>query len=170
MIAQPYTFTSDLDRLQKNCRLTLQINGDKILLSFDDAIEFKLEIATLRQTGFPSGTGICGTIGQWETKFFPNKGGFSISVRHPLHLIATLALNKRQTVRFSEELQDFIDEAGQCSLGQQMRSVISRANGSIWNSLAHDRARSFSSAIRLEPNGRLHVPQQISEISTRYAA
>jgi hypothetical protein len=33
----------------------------------------------------------------------------------PFVQIATLILNKRQTVVFSEELQDFIDQAGQRS-------------------------------------------------------
>jgi hypothetical protein len=32
---------------------------------------------------------------------------------HPFHPAASLALDKKQTVRFSEELQDFIDQAGQ---------------------------------------------------------
>ena len=65
--------------------------------------------------GFRSTTDVCGTADPWKAKFFPNQGGFSIAVRHPVHPIATLMLNKRQAVVFSEELQDFIDQAGQRS-------------------------------------------------------
>jgi hypothetical protein len=110
-----YAITAVLDRHQKNCRLTLTIDGDKIPLSFDDAIEFKIQIARIQDTGFPSVNEVAGTIDQWKAQFFPNKGGFSIAVRHPARSITTLALNKRQTERFLEDLQHFIDQAGQRS-------------------------------------------------------
>jgi hypothetical protein len=110
-----YAFTVELDRHQKNCRLTLTIDGDKIPLSYDDAIEFKIQIARIQDTGFPSGSDVGGTIDQWSAKLFPNKGGFSIAVRHPVRPITTLALNKRQAAYFSEDLQDFIDQAGRRS-------------------------------------------------------
>jgi hypothetical protein len=113
MRAEPYGWQVALEPLQRNCRLTLLIDGNNIPLSFDDAIEFKIGIAKVLDSGFPSATDVCGTVEQWKTKFFPNKGGFSIAVRHPVHPTATLVLNKKQTVVFSEELQDFIDQAGQ---------------------------------------------------------
>jgi hypothetical protein len=110
---ESYDWIVKIEPQQRNCRLTLQIDGNNIPLSFDDAIEFKIEIAKVLDSGFPSAADVRGTVDQWKTKFFPNKGGFSIAVRHPVHPIATLVLNKRQTVVFSEELQDFIDRAGQ---------------------------------------------------------
>ena len=115
MRSEPYDWIVELAPLQRNCRLTLQIEGNDIPLSFDDAIEFKIEIARVLDSGFPSATDVCGTADPWKAKFLPNQGGFSIAVRHPVHPVATLILNKRQTVVFSEELQDFIDQAGQRS-------------------------------------------------------
>ena len=113
MNAQPYAFTTDLDRFQKNCRLTLEIQGENIPLSFDDAIEFKIEIAHLLLTASPSGREVRGTIDPWRIKFLPNGGGFSIEVRHPIRPVRTLALDMRQTEKFSEQIQKFIDAAGQ---------------------------------------------------------
>ena len=115
MRSEPYDWIVELAALQRNCRLTLQIEGNNIPLSFDDAIEFKFEIARVLDCGFPSATDVCGTVDPWKAKFFPNQGGFSIAVRRQVHPIATLVLNKRQTAAFSEELQDFIDQAGQRS-------------------------------------------------------
>jgi hypothetical protein len=115
MRTEPYDWIVEIEPLQRNCRLTLLIDGNNIPLSFDDAIEFKIEIAKVLDSGFPSATDVCGTVERWKTKFFPNKGGFSIAVRHPARPTTTLVLNKRQTVVFSEELQDFIDQAGQRS-------------------------------------------------------
>ena len=115
MRSEPYDWRVELAPLQRNCRLALRIEGNNIPLSFDDAIEFKIEIARVLDNGFPSAADVCGTADPWKAKFFPNKGGFSVAVRHPVHPIATLTLNKRQTVVFSEELQDFIDQAGQRS-------------------------------------------------------
>jgi hypothetical protein len=115
MRSEPYDWTVELEPLQRNCRLTLQIEGNKFPLSFDDAIEFKIEIAKVLDSGFASASDVRGTTDPWKAKFFPNKGGFSLTVRHPVDPIATLVLNKRQTVVFSEELQDFIDQAGQRS-------------------------------------------------------
>ena len=111
--AELYAFTTDLDRFQKNCRLTLEIQGDKLPLSFDDAIEFKIEIAHLLVTEAPSGREVHGTIDPWRIKFFPNGGGFSIEVRHPTTPVRTLALDTRQAETFSEQIQKFIDAAGQ---------------------------------------------------------
>jgi hypothetical protein len=113
MRAEPYDWIVAIEPLQRNCRLTLQIEGNDIPLSFDDAIEFKIEIAKVLDGGFASENEVRGTIDPWKAKFFPNKGGFSVAVRHQVHPIATLVLNKIQTVVFSEELQDFIDQAGQ---------------------------------------------------------
>jgi hypothetical protein len=113
MRTEPYDWIVELKPLQRNCRLTLQIDGNDIPLSFDDAIEFKIEIAKVLDSGFPSATDVCGTVHSWKARFFPNKGGFSVAVRHPVDRIATLVLNKKQMVAFSEELQDFIDQAGQ---------------------------------------------------------
>lgn len=110
-----YAFTVELDRHQRNCRLTLTIDGDKMPLSYDDAIELKIEIARIQETGFPSANEVGGTIDGWSAKLFPNKGGFSIAVRHPVRLIITLAFNKRQAAYFLEDLQHFIDQAGQRS-------------------------------------------------------
>jgi len=109
----PYSWVSKLEKLQRDCRITLEVSGQKLPLSFDDAIEFKIQIASLLESGFPCPTEVCGTIAPWKAKFFPNKGGFSVVASHPFHPAASLALDKKQTVRFSEELQDFIDEAGQ---------------------------------------------------------
>jgi hypothetical protein len=115
MTTEPYDWIVELKPLQRNCRLTLQIEGNNIPLSFDDAIEFKIAIAKVLDSGFPSATDVCGTADPWKAKFLPNKGGFSVAVRHQVDPIATLVLNKTQTVAFSEELQDFIDQAGQRS-------------------------------------------------------
>jgi hypothetical protein len=111
--AKSYAFTTDLDRFQKNCRLTLEIQGDKLPLSFDDAIEFKIEIAHLLVSESPSGREVRGTIDPWRIKFLANGGGFSIEVRHPTNPIRTLALDTGQTEKFSEQIQKFIDAAGQ---------------------------------------------------------
>jgi hypothetical protein len=111
--AEPYAFTADLDRFQKNCRLTLEIQGDKLPLSFDDAIEFKIEIAHLLVTESPSGREVRGTIDPWRVKFFPKGRGFSIEIRHPIRPVRTLALDVGQTEKFSEQIQKFIDAAGQ---------------------------------------------------------
>jgi hypothetical protein len=113
MRPEPYGWIVELQPLQRNCRLILQIEGTDIPLAFDDAIEFKIEIAKLLDSGSASGNEVRGTIDPWKAKFFPNKGGFSIAVRHQADPIATLVLDKRQTVVFSEALQDFIDQAGQ---------------------------------------------------------
>jgi hypothetical protein len=115
MSAQLYSFSTTLDRHQKNCRLTLEIDGDSIPLSFDDAIEFKIEIAQLLVTDAASPREVNGMLDQWRFRFFPNKGGFSIEIRHPAHPIRTLALNRKQAEHFTEELQHFIDAAGQRS-------------------------------------------------------
>jgi hypothetical protein len=90
-----------------------RIQGDKLPLSFDDAIEFKIEIAHLLVTEAPSGREVRGTIDPWRIKFFPNGGGFSIEVRHPINPVRTLALDTGQTEKFSEQIQKFIDAAGQ---------------------------------------------------------
>jgi hypothetical protein len=111
--AQPYSFTTHLDRFQKNCRLTLDINGDKMPLSFDDTIEFKLEISHVLVTASSSAREVHGTIDQWRIKFFPNNGGFSVEIRHPIYPLRKLALNIKQAENFSEKLQAFIDAAGQ---------------------------------------------------------
>ena len=115
MSTEPYDLIVELQPLQRNCRFTLQVGGSNIPLSFDDAIEFKIAIAKVLDSGFPSATDVCGTIDPWKAKFFPNKGGFSVASRHPVHPLETLVLDKKQTVVFSEELQHFIDEAGQRS-------------------------------------------------------
>jgi hypothetical protein len=113
MSPPPYSLTANLDRFQKNCRLTLEIDGDKMPLSFDDAIEFKIEIGQLLVTEAPSARDIHGTLEKWQVKFSPNKGGFAIEIRHPLYSTRALMLNARQAENFSEQLQHFIDAAGQ---------------------------------------------------------
>jgi hypothetical protein len=115
MSAQLYNFTTEIEQFQKNCRLTLEIDGDKIPVSFDDAIEFKIEIARVLVSASPSAREVHGTFDQWRIKFFPNNGGFSIKIRHPIHPIRTLALNAKQAEGFCEEMQRFIDAAGQRS-------------------------------------------------------
>jgi hypothetical protein len=106
------SFSSEIVNLQKNCRLTLDIDGDKIALSFDDVIEFKIEITEVLASGIDSAREIHGSFDQWRIKFFPNKGGFSIEIRHPIRPINTLALDAEQTAEFLQELQYFIDDAG----------------------------------------------------------
>lgn len=113
MSVQPFSFTTELQRFQKNCRLTLEIGDDKIPLSFDDAIEFKLEISHVLATASSSAREVHGTIDQRRIKFFPNEGGFSLEIRHPIYRMRTLALNTKQAEKFSEGLQKFIDAAGQ---------------------------------------------------------
>lgn len=108
-----YSWVSKLEKLQRDCRITLEVSGQKLPLSFDDAIEFKIQIASLLESGFPPATEVCGTIAPWKAKFSANKGGFSVVASHPFHPAASLALDKKQTAQFSEELQEFIDEAGQ---------------------------------------------------------
>ena len=113
IMVETYSWVTKLEKLQRDCRITLEVGSQKLLLSFDDAIEFKIQIASLLESGFPSATDVCGTAAPWKAKFFPNKGGFSVVASHPFQPTASLVLDKKQTVRFSEELQDFIDEAGQ---------------------------------------------------------
>jgi hypothetical protein len=113
MSDQPYSFIVGLDRFQKNCRLTLEIEGDKIPLSFDDAIEFKIEIAQLLVTASPSTREVHGTLDPWRIRFSPNDGGFTMDIRRPTCSTRKLVLNTEQAEIFSEELQDFIDDAGQ---------------------------------------------------------
>lgn len=115
MAVSPYTFTTELDRFQRNCRLTLAFDGGTMPLSYDDALEFKIEIGKILDSEFPSATDVGGSIDQWKARFFPNQRGFKIEVRHRLHPIRTLALNVKQTAQFSGELQVFIDQAGRQS-------------------------------------------------------
>jgi hypothetical protein len=115
MSVQPYTLSSNLHRFQKNCRLTLEIGGERIPLSFDDAIEFKIEIVQLLATGSPSAREVHATLGQWRIRFFSNDGGFAVEIRHPIYPIGSLALDVNQTAHFLGELQTFIDKAGQRS-------------------------------------------------------
>jgi hypothetical protein len=115
MTNHPYNFAAHFDRSQSRCRLTLTIGDNGIPLSFDDTIEFKLEIAQILATGSASAREIHGTIDQWRIKFFPNDGGFSIEIRHPIYPMKKLTLDTKQTEKFSDELQKFIDAAGQRS-------------------------------------------------------
>jgi hypothetical protein len=110
-VKAPYEWIFGLERFQRDCRLGLQIVGGKVSLAFDDAIDFKIEIAKVLDGGFPKE--LHGQIENWQTTFLANKGGVSIEVRHAARPTQFLTLNARQMPLFSSGLQDFIDQAGQ---------------------------------------------------------
>jgi hypothetical protein len=112
MSAQLYSFTTILERHQKNCRLMLEIGRDSIPLSFDDAIEFKIEIAQILVTDAASPREVSGTLDQWRIRFSPNGGGFAMEFRHPIYSVGSLSLGTKQAERFTEQVQHFIDAAG----------------------------------------------------------
>lgn len=106
-----YEWIFGLERFQRDCRLGLLIVGGKVSLAFDDAIDFKIEIAKVLDGGFPKE--LHGQVENWQTTFLPNKGGVSIEVRHAARPTQFLTLDAKQTALFSSGLQDFIDQAGQ---------------------------------------------------------
>jgi len=110
-VKAPYEWIFGLERFQRDCRLGLQIVGGKVSLAFDDAIDFKIEIAKVLDGGFP--TELHGQIENWQTTFLAKNGGLSIAVRHAARPTQFLKLDAKQTVVFSIGLQDFIDQAGQ---------------------------------------------------------
>jgi hypothetical protein len=110
-VRAPYEWIFGLERFQRDCRLILKMNDGNIPLSFDDAIDFKIEIAKVLGGGFSAE--LHGRCESWQTTFLSNKGGLSIEIRNPARPTQFLVLNAKQTVLFSDGLQDFIDKAGQ---------------------------------------------------------
>jgi hypothetical protein len=109
-VKAPYEWVFGLERFQRDCRLTLKMDNGEIPLGFDDAIDFKIEIAKVLDGAFPAE--LQGRIGNWKTTFLPNNGGISIEVRHSTRPTQFLTLDVKQRVPFSNGLQDFIDQAG----------------------------------------------------------
>ena len=74
------TTTPFPDEALSSPSVALKIVGGKVSLSFDDAIDFKMEIAKVLDGGFPMERE--GQIENWKTTFLANNGGLSIEVRH----------------------------------------------------------------------------------------
>ena len=105
VMTQSYTWIVGLEKFQRNCRLTLKINGGLIPLAFDDAIDFKIEIAKVLDGAFP--TELHGRIEPWKTTFLPNQGGLMLEIRNSARPSQFLTLDPTQTMMFSDGLQDF---------------------------------------------------------------
>ena len=111
VVSAPYEWTIEIEKFQRDCRLNLKIDQKETHLAFDDAIDFKIEIAKVLDGGFPAE--LHGEIEHWKTTFLANEGGLSIEIQHPARPLQMLKLDAKQTAVFSEGLQDFIDQAGQ---------------------------------------------------------
>ena len=105
-----YEWVFEIQRFQRDCRLALKMEDGRISLAFDDAIDFKIEIAKVLDGGFPAE--LHGEVEDWKTTFLPNRGGLSLEIRLSTRPTQFLSLDAKQTVPFSEGLQDFIDQAG----------------------------------------------------------
>ena len=108
----PFKLTSDVTSKQRDCRLTLAFSGEPIALSFDDAIEFKIQIGHVMQTGRPNERKIASDAETWSAHIVPNAGGFGLVFEQSPTSTTKLWLNAVEATRFSAELQTFIDQAG----------------------------------------------------------
>lgn len=81
-------------------------------LSFDDAIEFKIQIGHVQETARPNDRKIVSEASDWSAEVVPHPGGFGIAIEHSPRSTTKLWLNDDEAARFSAELQTFIDMAG----------------------------------------------------------
>jgi hypothetical protein len=93
----------------------LKFGDDEVALTYDDAIEFKLEISYIEENRQVTQRAVQSFNDQWIATFAPIHSGFSIQFKEPTRLMGRLALKGGQAQEFSERLQLFITEAGQQS-------------------------------------------------------
>jgi hypothetical protein len=92
--------------------MVLKFNGEQFTLSYDDAIEFKIQIAHVLETGRPNNRKIISESETWSAQIVPNSGGFGIAVEQSPMSTVKLWLNATQAGVFSADIQKFIDTAG----------------------------------------------------------
>ncbi|SNT52527.1 hypothetical protein SAMN05216374_4547 [Tardiphaga sp. OK246] len=107
-----FNFTSDVKSKQKDCWLILNFSGEEISLSFDDAIELKIQINHVLETGTPNERKIVSEADSWSALCVPNAGGFGVAFVLSATSTIKLWLDAGQAERFSAELQTFIDLVG----------------------------------------------------------
>jgi hypothetical protein len=108
----PFKLIQDVKSKQRDCRIVLEFSGEPISLSFDDAIEFKIQINHALEAATPNDRKIVGETENWSAQIVPNSGGFGIVFEQSPTSTTKLWLNVDQATRFSAELQKFIDTAG----------------------------------------------------------
>jgi hypothetical protein len=108
----PIKLNPDVTSKQRDCRLVLTFSGGQIALSFDDAIEFKIQIGHVLETGVANDRKIVSDIDTWSAQIVPNAGGFGLLLDQPSTSPSKLLLSLDEATRFSTELQTFIDKAG----------------------------------------------------------
>jgi hypothetical protein len=108
----PFKLIPDVKSKQRDCWLILEFSGEPISLSFDDAIEFKIQISHIQETARPNDRKIVSEVANWSAQVVPNSGGFGIVFEHSPTSTTKLWLNGDQAIRFSAELQKFNDIAG----------------------------------------------------------
>jgi hypothetical protein len=108
----PFKLLPDVKSKQRDCALILEFNGEPIALSFDDAIEFKIQISHVQDTARPNERKIVSEALKWSAQIVPNAGGFGIVFEHSPTSTTKLWLNAGEAARFSAELQTFIDIVG----------------------------------------------------------
>lgn len=111
--SMPFKLTSDVKAKQRDCWLILEFSGEPIFLSFDDAIEFKIQINHVLETGRTNDRKIVSEAETWSAQIVPNSGGFGVVFEQSPTSTIKLWLNVEEAHRFSMELQKFIDLAGE---------------------------------------------------------
>jgi hypothetical protein len=107
-----FKLISDVKSKQRDCSMVLTFSGEKLSLSYDVAIEFKIQIAYVLESGRPTGQKIVSEAESWSAQIVPNTGGFGIAVEQSPRSTVKLWLNATQAEGFSADLQKFIDAAG----------------------------------------------------------
>jgi hypothetical protein len=115
MTQLPYAATSTIAPRQRDCSLTLTFGDEELALSYDDAIEFKLEIGYIEENRQVTQRAVQSFNDLWIAKFAPIHNGFSIEFKESTRLMGRLALQGGHAQDFSARLQLFITEAGQQS-------------------------------------------------------
>ncbi|MEH2480424.1 hypothetical protein V1282_003781 [Nitrobacteraceae bacterium AZCC 2146] len=108
----PFKLTSDVNAKQHDCWLILEFSGEPISLSFDDAIEFKIQINHVLETARTNDRKIVSEAETWSAQIVPNSGGFGVVFERSPTSTTKLCLSAEDANRFSTELQKFIDLAG----------------------------------------------------------
>jgi hypothetical protein len=108
----PFKLIPDVKSKQRDCRLVLEFSGEPISLSFEDSIEFKIQINHALEKATPNDRKIVSETENWSAQIVPNSGGFGIVFEQSPTSTTKLWLSVDQATRFSAELQKFIDTAG----------------------------------------------------------
>lgn len=108
----PFKLIPDVKSKQRDCWLVLEFSAETIYLSFDDAIEFKIQINHVMETTRLNDRKIISEAESWSAQIVPNSGGFGIVFERSPASTTKLWLSADEGTRFSAELQTFIDIAG----------------------------------------------------------